>query len=312
MQVVSARRLQRKFGSSTAVADLTFDVEEGEVFGLLGPNGAGKTTTIRLLSCLISPTAGSASVCGFEITEEPGKIRAMVGVQTENPCLYERLTTYENLDFFARAFGISKDDEKRRRIRELLEFFNLWEDRDKKVDHLSKGMKQKLALARALIHKPQLLLLDEPTANLDPESASEVRTMITQLSERDGRTVLLSTHHLEDAEKLCDRVMIVNRGLRVTEGTPQALLERLGESVVEVTLRNKSTMIAKSLRGNAGVRGIALTDRQKLVITLDDPDSTTPDLVAAIVRGGGKILSVKPLTPSLEDAYLQLLGKDPH
>jgi len=312
MQVVSARRLQRKFGSSTAVADLTFDVEEGEVFGLLGPNGAGKTTTIRLLSCLISPTAGSASVCGFEITEEPGKIRAMVGVQTENPCLYERLTTYENLDFFARAFGISKDDEKRRRIRELLEFFNLWEDRDKKVDHLSKGMKQKLALARALIHKPQLLLLDEPTANLDPESASEVRTMITQLSERDGRTVLLSTHHLEDAEKLCDRVMIVNRGLRVTEGTPQALLERLGESVVEVTLRNKSTMIAKSLRDNAGVRSIALTDHQKLVITLDDPDSTTPDLVAAIVRGGGKILSVKPLTPSLEDAYLQLLGKDPH
>jgi len=173
-------------------------------------------------------------------------------------------------------------------------------------------MKQKLALARALIHKPQLLLLDEPTANLDPESASEVRTMITQLSERDGRTVLLSTHHLEDAEKLCDRVMIVNRGLRVTEGTPQALLERLGESVVEVTLRNKSTMIAKSLRDNAGVRSIALTDHQKLVITLDDPDSTTPDLVAAIVRGGGKILSVKPLTPSLEDAYLQLLGKDPH
>jgi len=312
MQVVSARRLQRKFGSSTAVADLTFDVEEGEVFGLLGPNGAGKTTTIRLLSCLISPTAGSASVCGFEITEEPGKIRAMVGVQTENPCLYERLTTYENLDFFARAFGISKDDEKRRRIRELLEFFNLWEDRDKKVDHLSKGMKQKLALARALIHKPQLLLLDEPTANLDPESASEVRTMITQLSERDGRTVLLCTHHLEDAEKLCDRAMIVNRGLRVTEGTPQALLERLGESVVEVTLRNKSTMIAKSLRGNAGVKRVALTDHEKLVITLDDPDSTTPDLVAAIVRHGGEILSVKPLTPSLEDAYLQLLGREPH
>ena len=311
MQAVSARQLQRKFGPYTAVDDLTFDVEEGEVFGLLGPNGAGKTTTIRLLSCLIYRTAGSAAVCGFEITEEPCKIREMVGVQTENPCLYERLTTFENLDFFAQAFGISNLEDKRQRIRELLEFFNLWDDRDKKVDHLSKGMKQKLALARALVHKPKLLLLDEPTANLDPESAAEVRTMISQLSEREGRTVLLSTHHLEDAEKLCDRVMIVNRGVRVTEGTPQELLESVGDPVVEVTLRNRSTMIANSLRGNAGVKAVALADHQKLVITLDNPDSTTPDLVAAIVRDGGEILSVKPLTPSLEDAYLQLLGRNP-
>jgi len=211
------------------------------------------------------------------------------------------------MDFFAQAFGISNYEEKRRRIHELLKFFDLWEDRDRKADHLSKGMKQKLALARALIHKPRVLLLDEPTANLDPESAAEVRTTITQLSEQEHRTILLSTHHLGDAEKLCDRVMIVDRGRRVAEGPPQALLERVGTPVVEVTLRNKPTVIAEAVRRIARVKAVALNDSQRLLVTLEDPESATPEVVATIVRAGGEVLSVRPLTPSLEDAYLQLL-----
>jgi len=280
------------------------------VFGLLGPNGAGKTTTIRLLNCLIPPTSGSATVCGFEITKEPTKVRELVGVQTENPCLYERLTAYENMDFFAQAYGISTLEVRRVRIRELLEFFNLWEDRDKKADHLSKGMKQKLALARALVHKPQVLLLDEPTAGLDPESATEVRNMITQLSDQEKRTVLLSTHHLEDAEKLCDRVMIVSRGKRVTVGTPESLRTRAGKPVLEVTLRNEPGRTVESVRRIAAVKAVAMNNPKTLLITLDDPESSTPEVVAAIVRAGGEILGVRLLVPSLEDIYLQLVKRN--
>lgn len=307
MPTIQAHGLERKFGSFAAVDGLSFEVNEGEVFGLLGPNGAGKTTTIRLLTCLISPTGGSATVCGFEITKEPTKVRELVGIQTENPCLYERLTAYENMDFFAQAYGVSSAEERRRRIRELLEFFNLWDIREKKADHLSKGMKQKLALARALVHKPQVLLLDEPTAGLDPESAMEVRNMITQLSDQERRTILLSTHHLEDAEKLCDRVMIVNRGKRITDGTPESLRKRAGKPVLEVTLRNDRIEVAESIRRIAAVNAVAMNDPKRLLITLDEPDSATPEVVAAIVRAGGEILGVKVLAPSLEDIYLQLV-----
>ncbi len=286
-------------------------MNEGEVFGLLGPNGAGKTTTIRLLTCLISPTGGSATVCGFEITKEPTKVRELVGIQTENPCLYERLTAYENMDFFAQAYGVSNAEERSKRIHELLEFFNLWEHRGQKADHLSKGMKQKLALARALVHKPQVLLLDEPTAGLDPESATEVRNMITQLSDREGRTILLSTHHLEDAEKFCHRVMIVNKGKRITDGTPESLRKRLGEPVLEVTLRNESVELAESVRGIPAVKAVTTNGSGRLLVTLDDPQSATPEVVAAIVRAGGEILGVRTLAPSLEEIYLQLVKGNP-
>jgi ABC-2 type transport system ATP-binding protein len=311
LRTIQTNGLERKFGSFAAFDGLSFDVDEGEVFGLLGPNGAGKTTTIRLLTCLISPTAGSATVCGFEITKEPRKVRELVGVQTENPCLYERLTAYENMDFFAQAYGVSSAEERRRRIRELLEFFRLWDNRDKKADHLSKGMKQKLALARALVHKPQVLLLDEPTAGLDPESATEVRNMITQLSDREGRTILLSTHHLEDAEKLCDRVMIVNNGRRITDGTPESLRKRLGEPVLEVTLRNESVELAESVRRIPAVKAVTTNGPRRLMVTLDDPESATPEVVAAIVRAGGEILGVKAIVPTLEEIYLQLVRGNP-
>jgi ABC-2 type transport system ATP-binding protein len=308
---IQVRGLERKFGSFTAVDQLSFDVNEGEVFGLLGPNGAGKTTTIRLLTCLIPPTSGSASVCGFEVTKDPTRVRGLVGIQTENPCLYERLSAYENMDFFAQAYGVSNPQERSSRIREVLEFFNLWEKRSTKADHLSKGMKQKLALARALVHKPQVLLLDEPTAGLDPESAREVRNMITQLSSKERRTILLSTHHLEDAEKLCDRVMIVNRGRRITDGTPDSLRKRAGAPMLEVTLKTDSDQLAESIRKLPTVKSVTTNDLKQLLIALDDPDSATPEIVTAIVNAGGQILSVKPLVPSLEEIYLQIV-KDNH
>jgi ABC-2 type transport system ATP-binding protein len=308
LQAIQVQRLTRKFGSFSAVDGLSFEVNEGEVFGLLGPNGAGKTTTIRLLTCLISPTEGSAKVCGFEVTKEPAKVRELVGILTENPCLYERLTPLENMDFFAQAYGISTPAERNERIRELLQFFDLWDKRGQRVALLSKGMKQKLALARALVHRPQVLLLDEPTAGLDPESAMEVRNMITRLSDQEGRTIMLSTHRLEDAEKLCDRVMIIDKGKRIRDGTPETLRRgSAGEPVIEITLRNEINRLTDSIRRLGSVKSLTVNGPRTLLITLEDPESATPEVVAAIVRDGGQILSVKALEPSLEEVYLQLI-----
>ena len=312
MPIIWAEGLERKFGLFTAVAGLSFEVSEGEVFGLLGPNGAGKTTAIRLLACLISPTHGSAKVCGFEVTQEPAKVRKLAGILTENPCLYERLTTYENMDFFAQAYGVSDQQERSDRIRELLGFFDLLDREGQRVAHLSRGMKQKLAIARALVHNPRVLLLDEPTAGLDPESAIEVRTMITRLSDQ-RRTILLSTHRLEDAEKLCDRVMILDRGRMITNGTPESLRKGLiSQPVLEVTLKTDGAELTKLIRSIASVKALAINGRERLMITLDNPESATPEIVETIVRAGGRILSVRILEPSLEDIYLQLVKESAH
>jgi ABC-2 type transport system ATP-binding protein len=301
--------LEKKFGSVTAVDQLSFEVDEGEVLGLLGPNGAGKTTTVRMLACLISPTGGSASVCGHAVTIEPSKVRQAVGILTENPCLYERLTAYENMEFFAEAYGVSPREERKGRIRELLEFFDLWTRRADKVAHFSKGMKQKLAIARALVHRPPVLLLDEPTAGLDPEAAKEVRDMVTQLSCRENRAILLCTHRLEDSEKLCSRVMIVYKGRCIAAGTPESLQKKLvGGLVLEVVLKPGGAEVVDALRRLAFVRSLR-EDGQRLLIALDDLDSATPEIVGAIVRAGGRVLSVNPPKPSMEEIYLKLIAE---
>jgi ABC-2 type transport system ATP-binding protein len=302
-------RLEKTFGPVTAVDRLSFEVDEGEVLGLLGPNGAGKTTTVRILACLMSPTGGSASVCGYAVTLEPSKVRQTVGILTENPCLYERLTAYENMEFFAEAYSVSPQERGKERIRELLECFNLWSRRADKVAHFSKGMKQKLAIARALIHEPPVLLLDEPTTGLDPESAKEVRDMITQLSSRERRAVLLCTHRLEDAEKLCDHVMIVNKGQCIAAGTPESLRRKLvGVPVLEVVLKAGSVEVTDTVRRLSLVKSLE-AEGQRLLIAVDDLKSATPEIVDAIVRADGLVLSVSPLEPSIEEIYLKLIGE---
>jgi len=311
--MIDTENLTRTFGNLTAVDNLNFHIEKGEVFGFLGPNGAGKTTTIRMLACLISPTKGTATVAGHDIHRDPFKVRQSVGILTENPSLYERLTAYENMNFFAQAYGVSDQKERTERIHELLDFFDLRDREAQRVAHLSKGMKQKLAIARALVHKPQVLLLDEPTAGLDPESAIEVRTMITRLSNMERRTILLSTHRLGDAEKLCDRVMIVVRGGIVASGTPESLREGMTtQPVLEVTLKTDSTRLTESIRNIASVKALTMNDPKRLMITLDNPESSTPEVIETIVRAGGQILSVKILERSLEDVYLQLVKESAH
>ena len=310
--MIEVEGLTKAFGSHVAVDHLRFDIGEGEVFGLLGPNGAGKTTTIRMLAGLISPSEGWAKVRGYMIDTESLKVRQTVGILTENPSLYERLTAYENMDFFAEAYGLSDMQEKSNRIKEILDFFELWERRNDKVATFSKGMKQKLAIARALVHKPPILFLDEPTSGLDPESSKEVRDLIAKLSRDEKNTILLCTHHLEDAEKLCNRVMIINKGKSVIVGTPDELRDRICDNpAVEITLKKLTFEVIEAAKNVAQVTQVnADKSTSKLTITLDDIQSGTPELVKNIVEADGDILGVNILRPSLEEAYLKLINEE--
>ena len=309
MPRIEADALTKRFGSLTAVDRLSFDVKEGEVFGLLGPNGAGKTTTVRMLACLILPSEGSGRVGGHDIIKDSMKIREIVGILTENPSLYDRLTPYENMSFFAQAYGLSDQQQRRNRIRELLDFFNLWERRNDKVGTFSKGMKQKLAIARTLVHEPPILLLDEPTSGLDPESAKEIRDLISSLSQRENHTILLCTHHLEDAERLCSRVMIINRGSRIIIGTPQELRNRTSnKTAIEISLKVYDLRLVQAVEEVEQVSEVTVDkSRGRLVITAEDPDNSTPEIVRRIVYSGGEILSVSIVQPSLEEAYLKFV-----
>ena len=310
--VIDAKGLTKVFGDNVAVDRLNFEVEEGEVFGLLGPNGAGKTTTIRMLACLISPSVGSSRVGGYTIGEQPLKVRQTVGILTENPSLYERLTAYENMDFFAEAYGLLDPQAKATRIRKLLEFFDLWERRNDKVAGFSKRMKQKLAIARALVHDPPVLFLDEPTASLDPEAAKEVRDLIEMLSRREKHTILLCTHHLEDAEKLCSRVMMISRGKNIVVGTPDELRERIaGNPAVQIALKKLNSGIIEAVKKVSQVGQVnADESAATLTVTLDDAQSGTPEVVRKIVEAGGLVLGVSILRPSLEEAYLKLIKEE--
>ena len=308
MLSIQASGLQKTFSSITAVDGLSFEVEEGEVFGLLGSNGAGKTTTIRILACLLSPTGGTARVCGFTVNDQPSKVRERVGILTENPSLYERLTAFENMDFFAKAYGVSSQAERNQRIHQVLDFFGLWDRRADKVAHFSKGMKQKLAIARTLVHNPPVLLLDEPTAGLDPKSAKEVRDMITRLSRDEDRAILLCTHRMEDAEKLCDDAVIVNKGRSVAYGSPELLRQKTSVSpVLEVILKKADAKVVESIRHSISSEAVEV-DGPKLLVTIDDVESAAPEIVRTIVQAGGLVLSVRTIKPTLEETYLRLIG----
>jgi len=306
---IETEGLTRRFGSLLAVDHLALRVNEGEVFGLLGPNGAGKTTTIRMLSCLISPSEGSGKIGGYDVVRDAAKVRGVVGILTENPSLYERLTAYENMDFFAEAYNLSNPQERRDRIRNLMEFFDLWKRKDDRVARFSKGMKQKLAIARALAHDPPVLFLDEPTAGLDPESAKAIRDLIKRLSRQEKRTILLSTHHLEDAEKLCHRVMIINRGKTIVVGTPDELRDSIpSEPVLKVALVELNEKIIDAVKTLEHVKQVIVNDSvNELTIRVPNVRSATPEVVKSIVQADGMVLSVETLRPTLEDAYLKLV-----
>jgi ABC-2 type transport system ATP-binding protein len=305
--MIEARSLGRTFGNFTAVEGLDLSIGKGEVFGFLGPNGAGKTTTVRMLACLIRPTTGTATVGGRNIDdpEDARRIRGMVGILTERSGFYENLTAFRNLRFYADLYRI---DRRRAdaNIALLLETFGMSRWKDAKVGGFSRGMRQKLALIRALVHDPDVLFLDEPTTGLDPESARAVRESIVQLK-RDGRTIFLCTHNLDEAERLCDRVAIVNRRV-LYEGTPAKLKDAAYGRRIIVRLEQMITPVYRAV-SSLDVVGDVRQEDDHMVLEVCDPDRHCADVVNAIVHAGGRITSVGELSHSLEDVYIKLIGE---
>ncbi len=247
MRMIDVQHLTKKFGDLTAVDNLSFHVDEGEVFGLLGPNGAGKTTTVRMLCCLISKTAGEAHISGYDV-QDPGdslKIRKLIGLVPDNVGLYEELTAYENLDYYGKLYEVP-ERERKQNIEVFLKMMDLWQQRDLPVGGFSKGMKQKMAIARALIHRPDLLFLDEPTANLDPESSRMVREFILQLK-NEGKTIFFNTHNLDEAQRICDRIGILKTRL-LTVNTPQELERSIWGSKTVIQVEKISEAILAAVK----------------------------------------------------------------
>ncbi len=302
MPAIETYQLTRRFDGLTAVDGLSIMVERGEVVGLLGPNGAGKTTTIRMLAALIPPTSGAARVAGHRLGEDDDGVRRSVGILTETPGLYDRLSARRNLELHARLQGV---DDVAATVDRYLELLGLADRADDAAGTFSKGMRQKLALARALLHEPEILLLDEPTAGLDPHVARVVRDSIASLRE-EGRTILLSTHNLEEAERLCDRVAMIQGGL-VAFDRPAALRERLLSPRVHVRLAtmDHGAAVARAL---PFVRAVT-ENGDTLTVTLADPNDT-PDLVRGLVEAGVRVHEVVAVRPTLEEVYLEIMAAE--
>jgi ABC-2 type transport system ATP-binding protein len=285
----------------TAVDSLTLSVSEGEVFGFLGPNGAGKTTTVRMLTSLIGPTRGSATVNGLTLGKEDIQIRRSVGILTETPGMYERLSAEKNLSIFAKLYDVADVPGA---VKKYLQMLGLYDRRSDPVGSFSKGMRQKLAIARAILHEPKVLFLDEPTSGLDPEAAKMVRDFIEELKER-GRTIFMCTHNLDEADRLCDRIGIFKQQL-IAIDTPQALRQQLYGRKVVLHLRELNEAWLPLIQALPFVNN-AEEVNGKLVISLDHPEHDNPEVIRTLVNAGADILYVGELRHSLEQIYLEML-----
>ncbi len=323
--MIEIQNLSKKFGSLTAVDGLTLSIAEGEVFGLLGPNGAGKTTTIRMLAGLISKTSGAATVAGCRVgdPDTARTLRGLVGLMPEEAGLYLDLSAARTLDFYGRLYQVPAAARAERTER-LLTMLGLWDRRDARVRTFSKGMKQRLTIARALIHDPAVLFLDEPTANLDPEGAKTVRDFLLQLK-REQRTILLNTHQLAEAERMCDRVGIMHTRL-IAVGTPDGLRGSAGgpasrhatavqlavvtDAIVAAARAAASTARAATTPSTTAAAADVTVDGNTITVGVDKPERDNPRLVRAIIEAGGDVQFVSGVVPTLEETYLKLLATE--
>jgi ABC-2 type transport system ATP-binding protein len=305
---IHAEGLVRDFGTVRALDHLTLEVPAGIVFGFLGPNGAGKTTAIRTFLGLVEPTAGRATVLGFDTRTRSGEIRERSGALLEHHGLYERLTAMQNLEFTGRVWRMPKP-ARRARARELLDQFGLWDRRDQPVGQWSRGMKQKLAVARAVFHRPPLVFLDEPTAGLDPVASAALRDDLARLTVAEGVTVFLTTHNLSEAERLCTLVGVIRAGRLVAMGPPRDL--RAGEAgagALRVVVRAVPDELVESLRSLPGVESVERLEGG-LLLQMTTDASAAP-IVAALVQGGAEVEEVRRERPTLEEAFLELVTSE--
>ncbi len=299
--MIKTNKLSKTFERHVAVNQLTLDIPPGEVFGFLGPNGAGKTTTVRMLCSLIAPTSGQATVAGYRVGEEDHAIRGHVGILTETPGLYDRLSAMFNLSIFARLYEVSDVNTQ---VEKYLRMLGLWDRRHDPVGAFSKGMRQKLAIARALLHEPRVLFLDEPTAGLDPEASKLVRDFIAELR-AEGRTIFMCTHNLDEADRLCDRVAVFNSSLRVVD-TPQGLRRQLyGRQVIVQLVDGAEAYL--TLVDQPYVKA-ATAEATQLQLQIEDPEKNNPDLIRRLAAAGAPIQFVREQQHSLEDIYLELVN----
>lgn len=297
--------LTKTFGSITAIQDFNIEIPDGRIFGLLGPNGAGKTTTMRMLSCLIQPTAGSAHIDSYEIgkKEDAQKIRGMIGLLPEVPGLYETLGAYKNLDYYAQFYGIPKT-HREESIKTTLTNLGLWDRRNEPVGGFSKGMKQKIAIARALIHDPKYIFLDEPTASLDPAAAKMVREYILELKSQ-GDTILINTHNLSEAERICDTVALVkNRTVKI--GSPKELARGLFARTISITMQKIPPSLLNDISSLDFVSQAQVNGNQ-LILNVRNPEEDNPRVVSWLIKQGLDVQFVTEEEHSLEDVYLKLI-----
>jgi ABC-2 type transport system ATP-binding protein len=303
--VLVASGLSRRFEDRLAVDNVSFEVKRGEVFGLLGPNGAGKTTTLRMLGALILADEGYVAVDGIRIDRRSAdRVRRRIGFLTETPGLWEQLTVAENITVYAKLFHVA---DVRQSVERLLRRFDLWDRRAERAVLLSKGMKQKLALARALVHQPDVVLLDEPTANLDPATSRSVRELIGELRDR-GSAVIVSTHNLDEVERVASRVGLINTRL-IAVGEPGTLRRELFGRRLRVTFANGANPDRwAEIVASHGAHDV-VRDEATLTMRLDDPDRTVPVIIAALVGAGASIREARDEEPTLEELYLKLLER---
>lgn len=304
MNAIEVTELSKQWGQTKAVNGISFNIEEGEVFGFLGPNGAGKTTTIKMLVGLAKPTGGTAKVAGYDVVEKPRMVKKHIGVVPEQSNLYDELTVYENLRFVSKLYHIpsTKIDQ---RINELLETFKLKEYTARRFRKLSKGLKRRTVLAAALLHEPEIVFMDEPTSGLDVLSARSLRDLISGLADS-GVTIFLTTHYIEEAGQLCDRIALLVRGDIVELDTPEALRSHVHDTPIieisyngeELTPDDLQTIKATDIKVN----------RNKLSIRTENIDRALSEFIKIVEEKGAKIQDVQTIKPGLEDAFIQLTG----
>ena len=303
--MIELENLTRKFGELTAVDNVTLKVNKGEIFGFLGPNGAGKSTTVRMLCCLISKTSGEARVGDFDVDHEEDrlKIRKTIGYLSGDVGLYENLSAYKNLDFYGKLYEVPSA-EREENIKRLLQLVGLWERKNDAAAGLSKGMKQKLAIARTLIHEPQVLFLDEPTANLDPLAAKTVRDFILELK-KEKRTIFMNTHNLDEAERVCDRIAVLKTKL-IAVGSPEDLERSVSNRKTVVHLESNGDSVLAAVKKLSTVKSVSKSEN-KIILDMDNPEKDNPQLIRTIVAAGGNIQYVTESRSTLEDVYLKLV-----
>ena len=311
--IVETRNLTYRYGDFLAVKDLSFHIEPGEVFGLLGPNGAGKSTTISMLTCLLPPTSGSAVIAGLDVASSAAEVKRLIGVVPQDLALYPTLSARENLRFFGELFGL-RGKSLRDRVESVLEYVGMTERANDPIKSYSGGMKRRINLAVGLIHSPRVLFLDEPTVGVDPQSRNHIFESVERLNREEGMTILYTTHYMEEAERLCQRVAIMDRGEIIALNTPRELIAMLGGGILRIGLPQADPAVAQAVQSLSQVRSAVFeadgaAHKAVLKVETRSANPALLEIIQLFNQQGLEILSMETLEPNLESVFLHLTGK---